>query len=79
MSAAAYRIEEVVRLFAADGTELAIDIDDGNCIIRISRNGNRLAIAREMLKLGIELGAKGMVNAVPIVGEVGSRSREGSR
>ncbi len=70
MSAGAYQIEECNRIYDEDGTELAVDIDDGNCRVRISKNGSRLAIARHMLLLGMELGAKGMTIAVPIVGAV---------
>ncbi len=74
MSASAYRIEICDRIFDENGNDLACDINDGDCIVRISRRGDLAAVARAMLNLGIELGGRG-INAVPLVGVVNDARR----
>ncbi len=71
MSTSAYRVEVCDRIFDENGKDLAIDINDADCIVRISRRGDLAAVARAMLNLGIELGSRGII-ALPIVGVVGA-------
>ncbi len=69
MSVTAYRIEECDRIFDENGKDMAVDIDHRNRVVRISRRGNVLAIARAMLALGMELGNEG-ITLLPIVGAI---------
>ncbi len=63
---AAYRVEIVERIYGDKGEEIAVDVNDGDCIVRISRRGSLATIAHTMLNLGIELGSRGII-ALPIV------------
>ncbi len=70
MGASAYQILEVERIIDQDGKDLAVDINDCDCIVRVSRRGNVGSIARAMMALGIELGARGAI-LLPIVAAAG--------
>ncbi len=63
---AAYRVEIVERIVGNEGRELAVDINDADCIVRVSKRGSLATIAHTLLSLGVELGSKGII-AVPLL------------
>ncbi len=60
-----YQIIEADHIYyGAD--EIAVEINEQDCIVRISRAGDRLAIARAMMELGSRIALAGLA-VVPLV------------
>ncbi len=60
-----YQIKEVDHLYDG-GHEIAVEINEQDCIVRISRIGDRVAIARAMMELGSKIALAGLA-VVPLV------------
>ncbi len=62
---APYRVEVVDHVYDEEG-ELAIQINEGDCIVRIGRGADLATVAREMMMLGVKIGCAGLA-VVPVL------------